>query len=30
MSLELKGIEKKIGEETHIYTTDLKFEKKYN
>jgi len=27
MSLELKGIEKKIGEETHIYTTDLKFEK---
>ena len=27
MSLELKGIEKKIGEETHIYTTDLKCEK---
>ena len=27
MSLELKGIEKKIGEETHIYNTDLKFEK---
>ena len=27
MSLELKGIEKKVGEETHIYNTDLKFEK---
>ena len=27
MSLELKGIEKKAGEETHIYNTDLKFEK---
>ena len=27
MSLELKGIEKKIGEETHIFNTDLKFEK---
>ena len=27
MSLELKGVNKKVGEETHIYTTDLKFEK---
>ena len=27
MSLELKDIEKKIGEETHIYSTNLKFEK---
>ena len=27
MSLELKAIEKKVGEETHIYQTDLRFEK---
>ena len=27
MSLELKGVEKKIGSETHIYSTNLKFEK---
>ena len=27
MSLELKNVEKKIGAETHIYSTNLKFEK---
>jgi glycerol transport system ATP-binding protein len=27
MSLELKNIEKKVGQETHIYPTNLKFEK---
>ena len=27
MSLELKNVKKKIGAETHIYSTDLKFEK---
>ena len=27
MSLELKNIEKKVGQETHIYPTNIKFEK---
>ncbi len=27
MSLELRSVEKKVGQETHIYKTDLKFEK---
>ena len=27
MSLELKRVEKKIGQDTHIYRTDLTFEK---
>ena len=27
MSLELKNIEKKVGLDTHIYTTNLKLEK---
>ena len=27
MSLELKNVEKKVGTETHIYSTNLKFEK---
>ena len=29
MSLELKNVEKKVGIETHIYSTNLKLEKKY-
>ena len=27
MSLELRNVEKKIGQETHIYETNLKLEK---
>ena len=27
MSLELKNVEKKVGVETHIYSTNLKLEK---
>jgi len=27
MSLELKNVEKKVGTETHIYSTNLKLEK---
>ena len=27
MSLELKNVEKKVGAETHIYSTNLRFEK---
>ena len=27
MSLELKNVEKKVGIETHIYTTTIKLEK---
>ena len=27
MSLELKNVEKKVGIETHIYSTNLKLEK---
>ena len=27
MSLELKNVEKKVGAKTHIYSTNLKFEK---
>ena len=27
MSLELKNVEKKVGLETHIYSTNLKLEK---
>ena len=28
MSLELRNVEKKIGQETHIYETNLKLNKK--
>jgi len=27
MSLELKNVEKKVGAKTHIYSTNLRFEK---
>ncbi len=30
MSLELKNVEKKVGAKTHIYSTNLRFEKNKN